>query len=151
MAPLDVVERVLSINPNNILVFWRGAEMVGSWSNLMLSSKGLEALVCKEFDPRCPTQFQLAGPSEVPAAIYVWAVVAPKTASEGITHVSRFLSQPLYGTSNLFARPMTKLGHQLSEALGFAPLKAIPDHWRYVRLANRIEPGEAHTLESWDN
>jgi hypothetical protein len=150
MAPPTVVHRVLAINPNNILLFWRKGRIVGTWSMLMLTARGLEALLTGDLALMDPRRDCLASPTQGPAAIYIWAVVAPGIASEGIRHVSAFLRQPLYADANLYAKPATLQGRQLSESLGFVTVSERQAQTnqdcllRYIRLENRcVAPAEA--------
>lgn len=138
IASPQVVKRVLLRNPNNILMFRRGNQLAGTWSNLLLNSYGLESLLLGELDLTNPPDAALATVGEAPAGIYVWAVVAPGRAAEGIKHVAQFLSQPLYANANLYARPATQQGANLSDTLGFKPVAGhIDGIWRYLRHANR--------------
>jgi hypothetical protein len=138
LAVNDVVRKVTQHNPNNLLVFKQEKLVVGGWSMLMLSAAGLEALLLGEIDLADPNPKYLANPTEAPKAIYVWAVVAPKLAAEGIRHVSKFLRAPIYRQANLFSRPNTDVGVQLNLRLGFKPIgPTAPGYYRYVRLANR--------------
>lgn len=138
LAGSDVVRRVTVHNPNNLLVFKRGTGVVGGWSMLMLSPVGLEDLFLGNLDTGSPNPRQLTSSTQAPAAIYVWAVVAPGLAAEGIRHVAKFLRQPLYAAANLYSRPNTELGIALNVSLGFRPVTAVGGGlYRYVRLANR--------------
>ncbi len=138
LASSDVVRQVTAHNPNNLLLFKQGRGVMGGWSMLMLNGPGMEALFLGEIDLANPDDQYLVGPTEVPNAIYVWAVVAPKLAAEGIRHVSKFLRSPIYRKANLYSRPNTPVGVQLNLRLGFKPIgDKAPGFYRYVRLANR--------------
>lgn len=104
----------------------------------MLRPKGLEALLLGELDMSNPDTVLLATTTEAPAAIYTWMVVAPGLAAEGIKLVADILGKPLYAGANLYARPTSRLGQDLSWNLGFKPVDGRADGlWRYIRLANR--------------
>ena len=138
-APDHVIARVISYNRDNVLMVTRGGRIVGLCAMLMLAPPGLEALLLGEFDPLNPNPTALAATGERPAAIYHWAVIAPRGALEGIRHVSEFLRVPPFCTSNYFARPVTASGTRLVVALGFRPIVAgTPGLFRYVRIANRV-------------
>ena len=138
-APRHVIARVISCNRDNVLVVTRQGGIVGLCAMLMLAPPGLEALLLGEFDPLNPDPTALAATGERPAAIYHWAVIAPRGALEGVRHVSEFLRVPAYRTSNCFARPVTGAGTRLTIALGFRPIVAgTPGLFRYVRIANRV-------------
>lgn len=138
LAGDEVVRKVTQHNPNNLLIFKQGPLVVGGWSMLMLSGRGLEALFLGEIDLHDPDPKYLSEQTEAPDAIYVWAVVAPKLAAEGIRHVSKFLRAPIYREANLYSRPNTHVGVQLNLRLGFKPIgNTAPGFYRYVRIANR--------------
>lgn len=138
LAGNEIVRQVTKHNPNNLLIFKRGKLVVGGWSMLMLSPQGVEALFLGEIDLSDPDPKYLADQTTAPGAIYVWAVVAPKLAAEGIRHVSKFLRAPIYRNSNLYSRPNTDVGVQLNLRLGFMPIgPSAPGYYRYVRIANR--------------
>ena len=139
LAGLSVVETALACNSNNALLFWRNDEIAGLWAMLMLNSHGLEALLMGEFEPTAPDIGLLARTAQAPAAIYVWAVVAPGLAAEGIRHVSRVLQQPLYAQANLYSRPNSDIAVRLNLNVGFRPVgPSMPEFYRYVRLDNRL-------------
>lgn len=138
LAPLETIERVISYNPNNVLLFVRNAKIVGIWAMLMLSAEGLEQLLLGELDARNPHPNALLPKTEVPAAIYKWAIVGPGIAMEGASHVSQYLRQPLYRYSNLFSRPTTPRGLKFKVNLGFRPIQSGTNGlYRYVRRAKR--------------
>ena len=94
-APNHAIARVICSNRDSVLVFTRNERIVGFCAMLMLSPLGLEALLLGDFDPLDPKTNWLAVTGEQPTAIYGWAIVAPKGASEGILHVSEFLRKLL--------------------------------------------------------
>lgn len=138
IAESEVISRILSHNRNNILIFERDGAIVGFWSMLMLTPLGLERLLVSEFDALNPSTDSLSRTNERPAAIYNWAVTAPRMAVEGVYHVSQFLRKPMYRNANIYSRPNTEAGIQFNLRLGSRPLPARTDGlYRYVRLANR--------------
>ncbi len=138
LAADDAVLAAAKHNPNNILLFKRGNKIVGFWAMLMLNSRGIEALLLGELNREAPPKEFLCVSTEVPSAIYVWAVVAPGIASEGIRHVAQFLQQPLYSAANFYSRPNTDIGIKLNKSLGFRPIGiSHPGFYRYVRFRNR--------------
>jgi hypothetical protein len=141
LAPPEVVSAVIDHNPNNLIVMSRGGQAVGLWAMLMLNARGLEALLTDGFDAHGPALRMLALPAEAPAAIYVWVIVCPGIAAEGIHHVSKFLRQPLYRAANLYSRPTTPAGVKINLRRGLSPLKTSTiGLYRYVREANEM-PG----------
>ena len=138
LASLTSVRKAISRNPNNVMIFWRGGSVAGAWAMLMLNSRGLEALLTSGFNFAEPASRELAAATDAPAAIYIWAVVAPGLASEGIAQMSLFLRHPLYSAANLYTRPTTPGGRRIAENLGFVPISgATAGLHRYLRLPNR--------------
>lgn len=137
LAPLAVVQNVIAHNPNSLLLITRLGALVGLWAMLMLNARGIEALLAGDLDPHRPNIAFLASPTEAPAAIYVWVIVCPGTAAEGIHHVAKFLRQPLYRFANLYSKPTTDLGVRINTRRGFVPLTTVQGLYRYVREANR--------------
>lgn len=137
-ADQATVGRVIATNPNSLMLMSSKDGLKGFWAMLMLTPTGLEALLTGEFNGLCPDQLHLAGPTERPAAIYVWMLVCPGLGAEGICHVSEFLRQPLYRFANLYSRPTTKAGLVINLRRGFRPI-GNPELGllRYVRWANQ--------------
>ncbi len=133
-----VLEMAIAHNPDNLLVFARNDQIAGIWAMLMLDPMGVEQLLLGEFNTIDPEFQYLTPDGRTPVAIYMWAVVAPGMAAEGIRHVSRFLRQPRYVRANFFSRPNTDVGVKLNYSLGLRPIQSqTPGLFRYVRLANR--------------
>jgi hypothetical protein len=138
VASQNAIARVISRNRDSILLFLRDDRIVGLWAMLMLTAQGLEQLLLGELKGANPGEAAIAAGGETPAAIYHWAVVAPKLAAEGIRHVSVFLRQPLFRRVNFYSRPNTEIGVRLNHGLGFRPIAAgMPGLFRYIRLCNR--------------
>jgi len=141
LAPLEHVKRVFLHNNDSVLVFVRDDEVVGVYATLMLNDRGLETLLRGELDTYAPDLSCMVRDTQVPAAIYNWAVVAPQIAAEGLRHVSEYLRQPKYRKANLYARGTTPAACRLMEHTGYKLLSgAHPDLYRYERVANR-RPG----------
>ncbi len=140
-AALPYVEGVYQRNADSILVYCREDEIVGVYTMLLLSASGLERLLLGELDTSAPDADAVIGAGETPAAIYNWAVVAPKLASEGLRHTSVYLRQPHYCRANLYARGTTKAARHIMEQGGYQRLSGVQsDLYRYVRMANRQVP-----------
>lgn len=139
LAHRQTVETVLQKNPNSIFLFKHGQDLQGFWAMLLLTPKGLEALLTGELDTAAPATALICSRVEKPAGIYVWAVLAKGLAAEGIRHVSCFLRQPLYSDANLYAKPASLAGAEIMRSTGFSPA-ADSSLWRYVRHANEA-PG----------
>ncbi|MGV8841475.1 MAG: hypothetical protein ACWA6X_14385 [Bauldia sp.] len=133
-----VVERVRGHDRDAIWAFRRNGEIVGAYAMLHLNATGLRRLMSGSFDGADPSLAWLATPREPVAAIYKWAVVAPRLAAEGIRLVSRHLRGPRYAAANLYARATTPAATRLMLNIGFAALPEIdPLLLGYVRQANR--------------
>ena len=140
-AALPFVEAVFKHNEDSILVYRREEEIVGVYTMLLLSASGLERLLLGELDTSAPDIDALVKAGERPAAIYNWAVVAQKLASEGLRHTSIYLRQPIYRRANLYARGTTKAARHIMEQGGYQRLSGTQsDLYRYVRMANRQVP-----------
>jgi hypothetical protein len=145
VAPPDVMRFAMAINRNNIIAFLRHGEVVGVYAMLMLSIRGLEAVLVGDFDGRDPHVSHLATRLEHPAAIYQWLVVAPGLAAEGVMHVASVLQHPYYRNANLYMRSFSESGARISTSLGFRPVDGavLKGLHRYVRLTNRRGSAEA--------
>lgn len=138
VASIETLKTAQRYNPNSIFVFEQDTKIVGVYAILMLSATGLEDLLVGDLDLSNPAIEALAHPSDRPAAIYHWAVVAPRLAIEGLCQISHFLQQSKYRHANYYARPATDEGAKLMTTLGFEPVKsATPNLHRYVRVANQ--------------
>ena len=139
-----LVGRVVSHNADNVFVFKKNDVIVGVYAMLLLNPLGLERLLLGEFDGTNPDLMCLAKTGESPAAKYLWGIVGPGVAIDGIRHISEFLQQPKYYNINLFARPVTDAGVRLMSNLGYEPIETAGGGlYRYVRLVNR-EPKLQH-------
>ncbi len=112
--------------------------MVGVWAMLMLNHIGLERILLGEFNGLNPSLKCLSPRLSTPMGIYIWAVVAPGIAAEGIKHASAFLQSPIYRNTNIFSRPNTEAGVRINKGLGFQPIDCgTKGLYRYTRVANR--------------
>lgn len=137
-ACLRDVEAVVRRNSDSILVYDREGKVVGVYAMLMLSERGLERLLAGELDTSSPDMDAMVGSGQPPTAIYNWAVVAPKLASEGLRHTSVYLRRPIFRHADIYARGTTKAARRIMEHGGYQLLGGIHDDlYRYVRVANR--------------
>jgi hypothetical protein len=134
----EAVATVVDRNADSVWVFRRGGKAVGIYSMLHLSADGLEALLLGELDASRPNARLMVPTGGAPAAIYKWAVVAPRTAITGICAMSRLLQGENYAAANLYARPTTPQARPLMANLGFEDVRSgCPGLQRYVRIVNR--------------
>lgn len=137
-AAMPYVQGVVSRNSESILVFHRNDDIVGIYAMLLLSASGLERLLLGELDTSAPDVDAIVPSGEAPSAIYNWAVVAHRLASEGFRHASVYLQRPLFGRANIYARGTTPAACRIMEHTGYQLVGGHhTDLYRYVRLANR--------------
>jgi hypothetical protein len=138
MAPEAVVRRVAAHHPDALWSFSRNERLVGCLAMLMLNEPGLEALLSDNMDFRDPASDFLADPAATPAGIYIWGILAPPLAVDGVAEVMLRLRSPKYDSVNIYAFQTTERGARLQRRLGFAPVIGHPRKlFQYVRLANR--------------
>jgi hypothetical protein len=137
-VPVSYIQEVIDHNNDGFFLFEKNERIVGLYVMLMLNGLGLEKLLLGELNISEPPLETLAKSPLSTSAIYVWAYVAPGMAANGIRYVSSFLNGPDYKHANFFARPVTPLGLQISENLGFQPIEGNAEGlYRYTRLINR--------------
>ena len=154
LAPLETVQRVLSINPDSVVAIAqrhrfdaaapRGEGFVAC---LMLNADGLAALKAGTFDAAEPPSAMLAAQHERPAAIYVWAVYARRRLAGGVGLVFDRLSSPLYQGVDFYARAATPEGADLLVALGFTtgtPARGRLYHFARAPVPEASPPYDSH-------
>lgn len=146
LAAKEVVAGIAAAHPDAVWAFKLDGKIVGGVALLMLNAEGLDALLCGAIDLLEPPVRYVTDPSIPPAGIYVWAVVGPSVAAEGILRVLAEMKAPHYARSDFYAMPNTADGVRFTERMGF---RLIPGHpqrlYRYVRLGNRPnQPETSH-------
>ncbi len=140
MAAEEVVERVVLQQPDALWAFTRNQRLVGCLALLMLNAAGVEALLSGRVDFRDPAPIFLAEAFDTPAAIYVWALLAPALAVDGVAEVMLRLRGPRYDSANIYAFQATDGGANLLRRLGFHPVSGCCRGLsQYVRFANRSQ------------
>jgi hypothetical protein len=138
MASEEVVRRIAAQHPDALWTFSRRDRVVGYLAMLMLNRLGLEALFSDRIDFRDPAPIFLANPCDAPAAIYIWGVLAPALAVDGVGEVMLRLKSAQYDSANIYAYQTTEHGARFQRRLGFEPVPGHPRNlYRYIRLANR--------------
>ncbi|APT31592.1 GCN5 family acetyltransferase [Methylobacterium phyllosphaerae] len=161
LAPLHVVQRVMSINPDSVLAIAQKHKFDaahpqgdGFVACLMLNAAGLAALKTGTLDASDPPAAMLAGQHERPAGIYVWAVYARRRLAGGVSLVFDRLSSPTYRGVDFYARAATPEGADLLTTLGFTVRKTgCVDLYHFARgpkteaapLYDSHKPGGAGT------
>lgn len=135
IAPLNVVQRVFSHNPDS---FWgvfraeegierKDARFVGYYGLLHLSQAGRDALESNTFDALNPPAEHLVPGGSRPSAIYIWGIVARKHVRASSPLVAWALGHKLYGGVPIYATAGTKGGLSTIKAYGFAGAREAED------------------------
>jgi hypothetical protein len=133
------VERVYRLHPESIFPFRCAGEITGGIAFLYLNDDGLDRLLLDELDFSDPDPAVLTQPGEVPAALYVWALVARGRSAGGIANVSLKLREEPFATADYYAQPATPSGARLLAQLGFEPENSFQRSlWIYRRFRNRV-------------
>jgi hypothetical protein len=136
MASEEVV--IAAHHPDALWTFSRNDRLVGCLAMLMLNRVGLQALLSDRIDLRDPSPDFLANPHDAPAAIYIWVVLAPTFAVDGIAEVMLRLRSAQYDSANIYAFQTTARGARFQRRLGFEPVPGHPRNLhQYIRLCNR--------------
>jgi hypothetical protein len=139
MASEEVVRRIAASQPDALWTFCRKDRVVGYLAMLMLNCNGLEVLLSDTFDFCDPPLSLLANSDDTPAAIYIWGVLAPPLAVDGVAEVMSRLRSDKYNSANIYAFQNTVQGARFQRRLGFAPVLGHPRNlYRYVRLCNHV-------------
>jgi hypothetical protein len=127
VAPLSVVEDVYQRNRDSFWTVNRASDLTKSDTRLIgyvgllpLNQIGRERLESGNFDAHEP-DVRLIVPSGIrPAAIYVWAIIAPKMGRQAGNLVAHALGAELYAGVPLFATAGTLRGLNLMKGYGFS-------------------------------
>jgi len=127
IAPLSIVEEVYKRNHDSFWIISRAEDpdknnsrLVGYIGMLHLSQSGRDYLEAGNFNAHEP-DVRLVVPSDTrPAAIYVWAIIAPKLGRQATMLVARALGAELYGGVPIFATAGTLRGMNLMKGYGFS-------------------------------
>lgn len=135
VASAELVERAVTHNPDNL---WATAKRSrfdaahpvaeGFFAFLMLNEEGLRRLGEGSFDGANPDFALLSAQNERPAAIYAWAVCAPRGLTAALPLVMEKLSTPLYRRANMYTKAATPEGARFFEAIGFKRGANIDGH-----------------------
>jgi Predicted acyltransferase len=119
---------------------------------LFLNNRGLLALAAGTFDAANPAPDQLADPDERPAAVYFWAVFAPRALAPAMVLVLEKLSAPPYDGVPLYGRAATASGSQFAETLGFkkgTTIYGVDAPNLYVYERPRAKPSNAPSFDTY--
>ncbi|MBV8801090.1 MAG: hypothetical protein JOY77_04365 [Alphaproteobacteria bacterium] len=127
VAPLSAVEQVFQRNHDSFWTVNRASDrskadswLAGYIGLLHLNIAGLSRLEAGDFDAHEP-DVRLVVPSNTrPAAIYVWAIVAPKVGRQATHLLAHALGAELYGGVPIFATSGSLRGLNLMKGFGFS-------------------------------
>jgi hypothetical protein len=127
VAPVSVVAEVYKRNEDSFWTVNRAsdtskadARLVGYIGMLHLNQTGRDRLESGNFDAHEP-DVRLLVPSQTrPAAIYVWAIIAPKVGRQATNLIAHALGAELYGGVPIFATAGTLRGMNLMKGYGFS-------------------------------
>jgi hypothetical protein len=143
LATKDSVARIATAHPDAVWTFKLHGRIVGGVALLMLNPEGMQALLRGDINLLDPPVRYVTDPAAPPAGIYVWAVVGPSVAAEGILRVLAKMKAPHYARSDFYAMPNTADGVRFTERMGFRPIPGLPHRlYRYVRCGNRSNQPE---------
>lgn len=139
LTSLDVIQRVLSANPDTISALAlrsrhdvRRPQAQGFIAWLPLTAAGHVALRDGTLDPADPDARHVAGQHERPAAIYVWALYAPGRLVAAIGWAFQRWSMPACRDADIYARAVTPNGRHIVQRVGFEPCPDLPQENMFV-------------------
>jgi hypothetical protein len=127
VAPLTVVQDVYERNRDSFWTVNRASDasktdsrMIGYIGMLHLNPAGRARLESGNFDAHEPDVGLIVPSHTRPAAIYVWAIIAPKAGRQATNLVAHALGAELYGGVPIFATAGTLRGMNLMKGYGFS-------------------------------
>jgi hypothetical protein len=141
IAPISVVEDVYKRNRDGIWTVNRasdlqkaGARMAGYVAMLLLSEAGRDRLEKGDFDAHEPDPRLIVPNFTRPAAIYVWAIIAPRLGRQAANLIAHAMGADLYAGVPLFATAGTLRGLNLMKGYGFGTQAANAGLGQLFRL-----------------
>lgn len=126
VCPTKAMQDIYRHNPETVWTILRSpnegkdlARMVGFYCFLHLNAAGLGALNARTLRPRHPDPALLAAAGERPAAVYIWAVVAPKLTRLTTPLIGKGLGVKRYGGLPFYATAGTLGGLNWLKNYGF--------------------------------
>jgi hypothetical protein len=129
-VPLAVIKTVYKHNKDTLWGIYiaendtpealRGATMIGYYSFLHLTAKGMSALERGDLNAADPDLSLLAPNGTRPTAIYIWGVVAKRVTRIATPLIARALGRDLYGGLPLYTTAGTLGGLKAIKSFGFA-------------------------------
>lgn len=149
---LSVIKTVYKHNKDSFWGVYQAADrskshahLIGYYSLLLLTQAGRDALERSDLNTTSPDLSHLAPGGTRPAAIYVWAIVARKTARKATPLIAWALGARLYAGIPLYTTPATLGGLNIAKDYGFAGV-----HRSEAGLGNlfRLDPPQRKTTEA---
>lgn len=136
VASAELVERAVTHNPDNLWAAARRSRFdaanpkaEGFFAFLMLNEEGFRRLGEGTFNGANPDFSLLCAQNERPAAIYAWAVCAPRGLVAALPLVMEKLATPLCRNANMYTNAATQEGARFFEAIGFKRGATIQGHY----------------------
>jgi hypothetical protein len=114
-------------------------KIAGFYAFLLLKKEGLDALKAGTLDRTDPPLSLLAPGGTIPAAIYIWAIVARRLMRRMMPLIARAMGAPLYAHAPMYAVVATEDGRKAGIGQGFSP----------SRGEHEIQLGSLMQLPSW--
>lgn len=136
----QALRRHFDFDPECILIFGQGGNLLGGMAFLYLNGRGHDALISGAFSPSSPDFECFARSDEQVAASYIWAIGATGRGIAGLGKAAAHLRKPRYVNADCFAQPSTAAGRDLMIATGFIQIPSFqPDLWCYQRPWKRLQ------------
>lgn len=143
IADAAAVEAVWHRNPELFRVIRTGDDPA-KWSMmayLALNGAGLAALIDGTFDGRTPDPEQVCRPGEVPEALYLWLIYAPRRLSHCLRLIEHLAT--IDEGVPLFSRPINANSARILDTIGFAPARELfPDAAPSLQVLLPVRPAK---------
>jgi hypothetical protein len=154
VAALSVVEEVYKRNRDSFWTVNRAADpnkrsprLVGYIGMLHLNQAGRDRLEAGNFNAHEPDVRLVVASGIRPAAIYVWAIIAPKVGRQATSLVAQALGAELYRGVPIFATAGTLRGMNLMKGYGFSGAGNEPRLGQLFRL-DQVRAASAATASA---
>jgi len=149
LAATSDVLQVLRHNPDCMFAIARKSkfnpeipEGEGFIAILPLTALGLQLLAMNTLDTGNPNTKYIAGPTERPAAIYMWCVFAPGPLAAGMALFMEKMATNQYFGVDLYSKPNTEVGRRFNDVLGFKEGATVgginaPHLWHFARAPRK--------------
>jgi hypothetical protein len=149
VATLDALQNVYRHNPETQWMLFRSStedradgQLVGYYGFLHLNAAGLAALEAQTLRPSAPDLRLVAPAGERPAAVYIWAIIAPRLNLMAIPLIGKGLGVKRYGGLPFYATAATMAGLNGLKGYGFRGA-SVKDDGKLGNVFKFYMPGEA--------